>query len=61
MGRYSITYLFSAWPDLRKHIDTSLPRPLMYVAPLAWLTIAAVIGLTLRRASGNSSPLDACA
>ena len=41
---YCATYFFSAWPDVGKHIETSFPRLLLQIAPLAWLTIAAAIG-----------------
>lgn len=60
IGLYSATYLFSAWPDVGKHIETSLPRLLMHVAPVAWLAIAVVIGFVAPRVPGEVSPLAAC-
>jgi hypothetical protein len=38
---YSLTYLFSAWPQYLDHVSTSLPRLLMQVVPVAWLSIGA--------------------
>lgn len=37
---YSCTYFFSAWADYQHHMDASLPRLLMHVAPLSMLAIA---------------------
>jgi hypothetical protein len=37
---YSCTYFFSAWADYQHHINSSLPRLLMHVAPLSILAIA---------------------
>jgi len=40
---YCSTYFFSAWPDYIEHIESSLPRLLIQLAPAAWLVIAAAI------------------
>jgi hypothetical protein len=37
---YCTTYLFSAWPEFRAHIATSLSRLLLQVVPVGWLAIA---------------------
>jgi hypothetical protein len=37
---YCASYIFSAWPDYRVHIDTSLPRLLIQLTSVAWLLIA---------------------
>lgn len=40
---YSCTYFFSAWSDYQRHMDSSLPRLLLHVAPLSILAIAAAL------------------
>ena len=37
---YALMYVFSAWPDMREHIGTSLSRVLVPLAPLALIFIA---------------------
>lgn len=37
---YGGTYVFSAWSDYQHHVDSSLPRLLLHVAPLSILAIA---------------------
>lgn len=37
---YCLTYLFSAWPNYLRHVESSLPRLLLHVTPLAILSIA---------------------
>jgi hypothetical protein len=40
LALYCGTYLFSAWPDYLHHVRSSLPRLLLHIAPLSFLTIA---------------------
>lgn len=40
---FSGVYIFSAWPDFRLHVGTSLPRLLIDVAPVGLLAIALVL------------------
>lgn len=40
---YSLAYILSAWPDYIAHIELSISRLLMHVAPLALLLISTVI------------------
>jgi len=47
VGFYPMVYLFSAWPDVRDHIGTSLPRTLVPLAPIALVFI-------VRRLYGDS-------
>jgi hypothetical protein len=44
---YSLTYLFSAWHEYLDHVSTSLPRLLMQVVPVAWLSIGAAFASCL--------------
>jgi hypothetical protein len=37
---YGMMYVFSAWPDMREHVGTSLSRVLVPIAPLALIFIA---------------------
>lgn len=43
---YSCTYLFSAWPDPRRHIETSLSRLLLQVVPFAAVAIARAVKIS---------------
>jgi hypothetical protein len=45
---YCGVYLFSAWSDYLHHIESSLPRLLLHVAPLSMLAIALALGLPSR-------------
>jgi len=38
---YSVIYVFSAWPQYWEHVGNSIPRLLMQVIPVAWLSIGA--------------------
>jgi hypothetical protein len=40
---YYVGYILSAWPDYLAHMDTSLPRLLIQLTPMAWLLIALAI------------------
>jgi hypothetical protein len=40
LAAYGLMYVFSAWPDMREHVGTSLSRVLVPVAPLALIFIA---------------------
>jgi hypothetical protein len=42
---YDSMYLFSASPDYRSHIASSLPRLLLQVMPATWLAVALALGL----------------
>lgn len=43
LALYVSTYFFSAWPDVVRHVETSWPRLLMHVTPLAWLMIGVAL------------------
>jgi hypothetical protein len=45
------TYLFSSWADFTRHVDSSLPRLMLQVAPVALLAIGLAI-------SSNPSRMD---
>ena len=45
---YCGVYLFSAWSDYLHHVQSSLPRLLLHVAPLSMLAIALALGLPAR-------------
>ncbi|MDQ2868067.1 MAG: hypothetical protein M3R59_06615 [Verrucomicrobiota bacterium] len=47
---YSSLYLFSGWPVYLNHLQSSLPRLLLQVTPLAWL----MIGLAMSQRRGSS-------
>ena len=46
---YSCVYIFSAWPNFRGHISTSLPRLLLGVALVAVFAIVAALPCRARR------------
>lgn len=43
IGIYSLSYTFSAWPDYVAHLELSISRLLMHVAPLAVLLVAVAL------------------
>jgi hypothetical protein len=43
VGVYCSAYLFSAWPDYSQHVNYSLRRLLLHVAPLCLLAVAAAL------------------
>lgn len=45
IAAYSSSFLFSTWPDLGAHIQSSIPRLLLHVTPLGWLAIALALPL----------------
>jgi hypothetical protein len=47
LALYLGSYIFSAWPDYIAHIDTSLPRLLIQLTPVAWLIIALALRSTI--------------
>ncbi len=53
---YCASYIFSAWPDYIAHIDTSLPRLLMQLTPIAWLLIALALRSTSTLPSTPPAP-----
>jgi len=53
IGLYCATYLFSAWPDLVAHVESSLPRLLLQLVPAGWLAIALAIAPVPRRNSST--------
>src|SRR5262249_46662124 len=36
---YALIYVFSTWPSYPAHMTSSVPRLLLHVMPVAWLTI----------------------
>ncbi len=52
LALYCLTYLFSSWPDYLHHVESSLPRLLLHVAPLAMLAIAMALA-SLARPTGK--------
>jgi hypothetical protein len=51
LALYLSSYIFSAWPDYIAHIDTSLPRLLIQLTPIAWLLIAFALRSTRLRSA----------
>ena len=43
IGIYAFIYIFSNWPDYLKHVDLSVSRLLMHVAPLSCLTVSVAL------------------
>ena len=52
---YCLTYLFSAWSSYTAHITASLPRLLLHVVPVAWLTIGVALPFARRQQNVVSS------
>ena len=40
---YSVTYLFSAWPDYLDHVNASIPRLIVHVVPVALLLVGVAV------------------
>ena len=43
IGIYAFIYIFSNWQDYLKHVDLSVSRLLMHVAPLSCLTVSVAL------------------